>query len=149
MAKGTISIDLDKASPKALVEFYNQHSGAKPITKFKDQPTAKRRIAELVAAHNELASGSSKASEVKKKEKASKPAKAAGDGKRGRKSPMTGKKLYKVGEHKKTNPRREGTHGYKSWEKIKDGMTYEDFVKGGGRNRDLAHDVQEGRIELK
>ena len=68
---------------------------------------------------------------------------------RGRTSSAEGKRIYKVGEWKKTNPRREGTHGYKSWEAIKDGMPYDEFLASGGRNRDLMHDVKLGRIEIR
>ena len=47
------------------------------------------------------------------------------------------------------NPRREGTFGYKSFQLIKSGMTVEQFVKKGGRLRDLHWDVDHEYVELK
>jgi hypothetical protein len=43
-----------------------------------------------------------------------------------------------------TNPRREGSEGWKSFNLIKDGMTFEDYRKAGGRNTDLAWDIAHG-----
>jgi len=148
----TITLDVKAATSAELVKFYNANSGTKPIKKFADRTTAEKRVAELIKAHNELATGSSKETVAKKAVKAAKKAEAgeAGEGSRGRTSAAEGKHLHKVGEFKKTNPRREGTHGWKSWEAIsKDGISYEDFIAAGGRNRDLMHDVNLGRIELK
>lgn len=162
-----ISLDVARASDADLLKFYNEHSGSRnPIKKFTDRESAEQRVNELIAAHNDLASGNSKESKPAKAGKGAKAPKAAkekpakapkapkqpkekGEGGQGRSSGAAGKKIYKVGEHKKTNPRREGTHGYKSWEAIKDGMTYEAFIEAGGRNRDLMHDVNQGRLELK
>lgn len=47
------------------------------------------------------------------------------------------------------NPRREGTFGYNSFQLIKSGMTVEQFVKKGGRLRDLHWDVDHEYVELK
>ncbi len=49
----------------------------------------------------------------------------------------------------RTNPRREGTHGHHSFEVVKNGMTYEEYIACGGRNRDLAWDVEHGYIRLE
>jgi hypothetical protein len=46
------------------------------------------------------------------------------------------------------NPRRRGTHGYKSFAIIKSGMTYQQFIRRGGRNRDLAWDIAKNRVRL-
>ena len=64
----------------------------------------------------------------------------------GKRSKMTGKHIYKLS---KTNPRRAGTFGHKSWECIKDGMSFEDYLRAGGRNKDLAWDITKGYVELK
>lgn len=42
------------------------------------------------------------------------------------------------------NPRREGSAGWKSFSLIKDGMTFEEYRKAGGRNTDLAWDIKHG-----
>jgi hypothetical protein len=56
----------------------------------------------------------------------------------GRSSQFSGKKITKL---VKENPRREGTHGLKSFDLIKTGMTYEAFIAAGGRRQDLAYDI--------
>jgi hypothetical protein len=152
MPKGKLNLDIKATTTADLVKFYNAHSGStKVIQKFTDRQTAERRVAELIQASNELAGGTSKVSALKKKEKESKKMSSENTEKasRGRTSSAEGKHIYKIGEWKKTNPRREGTHGYKSWEAIKDGMSYDEFLTSGGRNRDLMHDVKLGRIEIR
>jgi len=152
LPKGKLNLDIKATSTADLVKFYNAHSGStKVIQKFSDRQTAERRVSELIQASNELAGGTSKVSALKKKEKESKKMSSENTEKasRGRTSSAEGKHIYKIGEWKKTNPRREGTHGYKSWEAIKDGMSYDEFLTSGGRNRDLMHDVKLGRIEIR
>lgn len=69
----------------------------------------------------------------------------------GPKSKFLGKKIYlKV----KENPRREGTHGHKSFEILKDlgfnrGMPYEEYKQLKGRNNDLQWDIDHGYVEVK
>lgn len=46
------------------------------------------------------------------------------------------------------NPRRKGTFGYKSFDKIKNGMTVEQFVEKGGRLRDLHWDLERKHVKL-
>ncbi len=153
LPKNKISIDTKTASTADLVKFYNEHSGSRPIVKFSDRKTAEHRVEQLIQAHNELACGTSKTSNLKKIAKMEEKPKTNNGSEekasRGRTSEGTGKKIFKLGDHKTKNPRREGTHGWKSWEIIKDGMSYEDYVAAGGRNRDLMHDVKLGRIELR
>ena len=49
------------------------------------------------------------------------------------------------------NPRTTNTHGYRSYQIIRDagvgGILYEDFRKAGGRNRDLVWDIARGRVK--
>ena len=54
-------------------------------------------------------------------------------------SQFSGKKITRL---VKDNPRRNGTHGFKSFALIKSGMSYEDYLKAGGRRQDLAWDVK-------
>jgi len=77
-----------------------------------------------------------------KKEKAAKLAGAAP----GPRSTLAGKKIYRL---TKTNPRREGSCGYKSFAVIRDGMTFEEYIEQGGRSSDLRWDVDHGFTELK
>lgn len=71
--------------------------------------------------------------------------KAAAEGKRGRTSQFAGKKITKVS---KENPRREGTHGHKSFSLITSGMTYESYIEKGGRRNDLEFDVKKGYVKV-
>ncbi len=66
-------------------------------------------------------------------------------------SRFSGKKLFPTETAKKTNPRREKSHGHRSLEVIrsKPGITYEQFLRAGGRRVDLAWDVQHGNAEAK
>ena len=64
----------------------------------------------------------------------------------GPRSPKAGKKIYRIS---KTNPRKEGSWGWKSFNVITDGMTYEDYIKLGGRPQDLAWDEDHKFIEIK
>ena len=65
---------------------------------------------------------------------------------RGRPPQFAGKRIFKL---RKANPRREGTHGYRSWELLYDGMTYEEYLKAGGRRNDLQWDLDRNRVEVK
>lgn len=73
-------------------------------------------------------------------------AKKVSTGARGRTSKYAGKKLYKL---EKENPRRQGTFGYKSWEKLENGMKMEDAIAAGARLKDLAWDIDRKRIEVR
>ena len=92
--------------------------------------------------------GSAKKSSTKEKtstksKKAGKKEKSAGPG---RTSEFAGKRIFRVS---KENPRREGSQGWKSWNVIKKGMTYEDFIKAGGSRGSLAKEVKNKRVKLK
>jgi hypothetical protein len=50
---------------------------------------------------------------------------------------------------RKDNPRKEGTHGWSSWEKVKNGMTVADYLSAGGRRNDLQWDIEHGWAELR
>lgn len=146
---GKININISSSTTAELVKFYNDNSGSKAIVKFSDRATAERRVAELIKAHNELAGPTSKETKTKKMTEApiapSAP-KTKKSNARGRTSSLAGKTLVKLSAE---NPRREGTNGWKSWNLISEGMTYEQFIAAGGRRVDLAWDLKAGHLELK
>lgn len=47
------------------------------------------------------------------------------------------------------NPRREGTHGYKSFQLLKDGMDVAAYLELGGRMNDLLWEIRHKHVELK
>ena len=63
----------------------------------------------------------------------------------GRQLKFSGKKIYKKIPY---NPRRKDTFGYRSWELIEDGMTYEEYIDAGGRYKDLKWDLDRKWVEL-
>lgn len=158
--KMTRDIDIKTAELKDLIAWYNENSGSKTkVTKFKDRASAEENCHELYTAINEIASGNSKAKPAKPakesaaSKKAAKPAKAKKEGEegednRGRVSKYAGKKIHRL---VKENPRREGSHGHKSFEVIpaKGGISYEDYIAGGGRSNDLAYDIDKEFAEVK
>jgi hypothetical protein len=70
------------------------------------------------------------------------------------KTPKTDKKRSRVEQSKKIkklvqeNPRREGTHGFKSWEKIENGMSVALYLEAGGRMNDLLWEIKKKNVEL-
>ena len=75
------------------------------------------------------------------------PAEKKGDGAgRGRKSPYLGKRMYRK---VKENPYRKDSIREKSWNLIKDGMLYEDFIKAGGDAGAVKFGVVKEHIEMK
>ena len=66
---------------------------------------------------------------------------------RGRKSSFIGSRIVST---KTVNPRRPGSHGWKSMKIIiesgPDGISYEDFIAAGGRAVDLRWDVAHGNV---
>ena len=69
--------------------------------------------------------------------------------KRGRAASNAGRTLVAKVE---TNPRREGTHGHKSFSIIlaagKKGIKHEDYIAAGGRNNDLAWDIEHDSVSI-
>lgn len=81
----------------------------------------------------------------------------------GRRSSLAGAEIHpremKEGEepeHTFKNPRREGTHGWHSWEILRKHweenggrpMNYDDYVKAGGRPNDLRWDYDRGHVRV-
>jgi hypothetical protein len=92
---------------------------------------------------------------VKKEETAAEPS-----GKTAKKAPVAGKQKAtgivrnnfagcKLRKLVKDNPRKAGTHGFNSFNVIKDGMTFEAYITAGGRANDLRWDVEHNWVEVK
>lgn len=121
---------------KELADIYNSKvSKNERIKAFRDRSTALRRIAEINSAKpsrgNRMNESQLKTPELKLV---------------GKKSSLAGKYLYKLA---KINPRRAGTHGWKSYEVLKDGMTYEQFTAAKGGSKHLLHDIEKGWVEAR
>lgn len=84
--------------------------------------------------------GATKKSAVKTSKKQS-----SNEGGPGRVSQFAGKTIIRL---VKGNPRREDTFGYRSWNLLKKGMTYEQYIAAGGRRVDLAWDIMKGNVKL-
>jgi hypothetical protein len=163
-------VGLKDVPTATMVLLYNTIRPEKPIKKFADRDTAERRmkgVLEVLAKPGEAPSqeelekqaGTDNTNEPqegddmaakKGRKRAAKTTtrKAASDnGERtGRPSAFAGKVIRKVATE---NPRREGTHGYNSWELIKNGMSYEKYIEAGGRRQDLAWDLERGYVKLE
>lgn len=143
-----------------IVEIHNILS-EKPVKAFKDRATALARTNALVAKrraegeaewvrvlNGELADYSEyfaveATKEIKKaakKEKKAAVKKVAAKPK----SALAGKRLRKL---EKKNPRKEGTHGHKSWDAYKSNTKYEKAVEAGARPQDIQWDISKGWVE--
>lgn len=154
-----------------LVVLYNIIRPEKPIKKFADRETAEKRLKgvlevlakpgeaptqdaldEAASSHTAQEGDTDMATKTKGRKRSAKSATtkkkaAATTGEAaGRPSAFAGKVLRKVATD---NPRREGTHGYNSWEHIKNGMTYEKYIEAGGRRQDLAWDLAHGFVKVE
>lgn len=155
-------VGLANVDSKTLVLLYNTIRPEKPIKKFADRPTAELRmkgvlevlakpgeapVADTQDDTNQPQEGDDMATKTKGRKRAAKTTTAKGNGEAaGRPSAFAGKVIRKVADK---NPRREGTHGYNSWELIKNGMTYEKYIAAGGRRNDLAWDLERGFVKLE
>ncbi len=62
---------------------------------------------------------------------------------------FAGKTLIRLGDAIKTNPRREGSPGFKNWAKIKKGMTFEQYLAAGGEFGKLKTEIKRRNLRLK
>jgi hypothetical protein len=145
-----------------LITLYNiaasePESHAKTITKFSDRQTAEKRVwpvieylakpgKEPAAAAPSTSEPSEEGDMAGKKTKKTKKARAEGGAARGRKSKFEGKKIYKLVSE---NPRRKGTHGYKAFDILTNGMTYETYIERGGEPKHLQWDIDHKFVEVK
>lgn len=138
-----------------LVDWYNEYSGSiTQLKKFSNRAVAERRCAELKQAMDDLKQrvkptarkiNMAKAKTTKaKSKKTTTTRKSNGGG--GRVSPVADYTVHKL---VKDNPRREGTFGHKTWEKIKSGMTAAAIVAAGGRFKDLLWDKEHKHLEFR
>ena len=149
------AIKLDALTRTQLVDVYNQLP-VKPVKKFADKTTALKRVEGALKENNaevEDSHGEPKVVFLKaeKKEKEVKPKAAKAEKSEDKEIKIPGPKgkyadkyLYKKVD---TNPRREGTHGHRSFELLKDGMTGQEAQKAGVRSNDLDWDVKHGFVE--
>lgn len=65
----------------------------------------------------------------------------------GKRSKYKGKYIYK---QVKENPRNKETHGWHAWEKMSDGMSYDEYIKvaGEGAARHLLYNIRKGFVEV-
>lgn len=144
-----------------MVEFYNALTPNGKIKKFSDRATACKRLMSLAEAHARVIEVEPREKEVKVTEaaptevkkapapkKAKSETKSEGPSRRGRNSAFEGKRLFAT---QKENPRREGTHGHKSYAVLMQnpGITYEQFVALGGRRVDLAWDFGHDWVKVE
>lgn len=80
------------------------------------------------------------------KKAAKKGAKTAKAERKVRTSPYAGMKIVKLVTK---NPRKAGTSGASSWDVIRNGMKYEEYIKAGGKRRDLEWDVDHEWAKLE
>lgn len=131
IAKSRVPLDI-------LVQFYNTHT-ATPIKSFRDRKTAAERLMALAEAKAKIVPSAEKEKEMKTETK-----------KKGRTSVFSGK-VIRLAPEIKQNPRREGTNGYKSMQIVmaaKNGLTYEEYIRQGGRRVDLAWDLAHNYVVL-
>jgi hypothetical protein len=82
---------------------------------------------------------------AKKVAKTSKKPRSASAKGSGRPSKFNGKKIVKLVQE---NPRRKGTHGFKTFTLYGGGKTYEQVLAAGGRRQDVAFDLEKKYIKL-
>lgn len=115
----TIPDELTDLSHEQLAQLYNLANPDKPTKRFSDKEKASEKVFPLLRDIS--------ATGVK--------AKPATPGERGRPSRY---KNMRIVRKVAANPRKPGTHGFKAWELITDGMTFEEYmaaakdVGGGG-----------------
>jgi len=170
--------DLNTLSTNQILEIYNEAAGRlgkQEVNKFSDKESAVRRtkkileeadsvglideiadenkgiemntqhhIEENAATEAETAETAVKPEKVKKAKKV----KVEKVGKAGRASKNSGKHIYAI---KENNPRKAGTHGWHSMQIIyaTPGITYEAFLKAGGRNVDLIWDIEHSNVTVE
>lgn len=112
-----------------LVEIYNLKADRK-IAKFRDRGTAESRVWKMLSDQE-----APQVNEV--------PEKKATAERRVFKGQM-------VRVSTGSNPRREGTHAWSSWDLLKTNgpMLYEEFIAAGGRRPDFAYDVNHNWAEV-
>lgn len=126
------------------------------VKRFSDRPAAARRLfSALEALEPEVSAAEEKQPEEAapaKSRKEKRPREDGAEETRGRKKgsgTFAGKTL--IGK-KDVNPRRPGSHGFKSYEIIREagakGISYEDYIARGGRGNDLRWDIAHKWVDV-
>ena len=138
---------MSRVPTPVLVTLYNTIRPEKPITKFRDRKAAENTMwPTLEVLAGKPLPGAKAMAAAKKGTKTTKTTKAAKTSTgAGRTSAFSGKTITRLVDK---NPRREGTHGFKSFALIKDGMTYDEYIKKGGRRNDLDWDIKHKYVKL-
>ena len=136
-------IDLKEIKTEVLLAFYNHHRPNSQIEKFKDREKAIIDIADLLLDLKTPA----KEKPLPKTKKTSSASEGEAKGK-GQGRPRNNPDLVIV-KVSKENPRKEGTHGWNSWNLLKEGMTVAEYAAAGGRGNDLRWDIDKGFVTLE
>lgn len=150
------SSNFESMSNAEMVAEYNRIAktiGSQSVLRFPDSKTGIRRLKKIAAAAAEHATTKATKAVAKAKDGTPKGAKLPEKRepkttKGGRASSMAGKTLF---AYSKENPRREGSHGWKSYNILAaklDGVLYEDYIAAGGRGNDLRWDIDKGWVTL-
>lgn len=154
-AKMAESIKVEKAAAaeKAAAKQAKKDEAAAAAEKRKAESEAKKQAAATEKANKAAAKAAAKA----EREAAKADSKANKNQAQGRKSALSNKLLkHSIGKDAEgdiKNPRRAGSHGFRSLQIIIDagdfGIKTEDYVKAGGRMNDLHWDVDHGNVEVR
>jgi hypothetical protein len=129
-----------------LVELHNKIRPEKPVKKFADRETAVKRtkgVLELLATPGTASEAPAVVGKITPEGGAETTAPAT----KGRGHPRASGDKYAnvvIVRLTETNPRKEGTSGWKSWNLLKNNMTVKEFLLAGGVKRDLEWDITKG-----
>jgi len=116
------TINTNTAKTAELVAFYNANSGKPAIKKFSDRATAEKRVAELLKTLKPTATKSSPAERV---------------------AENRARRIKIIVPVEETGKR---SLAKKRYAMYKNGMTVGEYVKAGGKLRDVAYDLRVGFI---
>lgn len=149
--KSAMELATGNAPMSVMAKFYNSLTGDE-VKKFADKNVAARRIwaaCKKVEFVKENPAPGEDPVEVSPEEPKKEAPAAAKRGRKPGSSRYSGKRIFGL---KPTNPRRPGTHGFKSYEIIRgqlEGVFYEDYILRGGRPNDLQWDIDRKWAEVK
>lgn len=146
-----VELVLETMTGTKLAELYNTTVPEnKKIVKFRDHKTAvERTLAAVLAFRDRTALGYGIGGLFKMIDESKGDSKASKPQHSGKKSQF---EAGIIKSNMNENPRRKGTWGYKSFEIIlaagDEGISYEDFLAKGGRNKDLTWDWNHGFVSV-
>lgn len=133
--------DLSKIPTPVLVLMHNEVRPEKPVQRFADRKTAEKRLSgvlEVLAKPGTVPEGVSAP--------AARSGSKGGGERPGRTASFAGKVIRKLVDK---NPCREGTKRFDNWSKIREGMSYESYISGGGSGLDLRAHVAMKHVKLE